>query len=97
MYETKKHIRKLGQRIETHGFREGAKYDWKKSHPIARTGFGLLATIGIVASASIGSFAVYYTCRDNTPERIEQADYSTDQQPLNAITNKYRNLNNLLD
>jgi hypothetical protein len=96
MRETKKHIRKLGKRIETYGFKEGARYDWKKSHPIAQTGFGLLATIGIVASASIGALAVYQTYRSESPQ-VEQTDYVSDQQPLNAITDKYRDLNRLLD
>ena len=98
MYETRRHIKKLWKRAESHGLAKAVEYDWNKSHPIARTGFGLITAIGVAAIISIGGLYTYKAYDDHKKEnpKIEQSEPITNY-PSQRVFEYYRNLRELLD
>lgn len=97
MYETKRHMKKLGKQVKRHGLRKAVEYDWKKSHPIARKGFGLITTLGVVV-ATVSLVTIYaHKTYDERKENlvVEQSEIRTNN--LSDIRRYYHELRKLLD
>lgn len=55
MKETRKHIGKLKKGLTKHGPLKVIEYEWRKTHPLARVGFGILT------AATLASIGYAYT------------------------------------
>jgi len=94
----------LSERIGERGITNAVKYDWRKSHPIAKAGFGLLAVLGIAAISSIGALYVHSTysspgsgvIRNESP-RIEQSQPVTNYRQSDVFDTRYQDIKALLD